>query len=211
MRQNEQAIKNIENKMSPNQIGRHDHKNENTKDLEVEDIEVNVEKINEEEGKDKDSPLKLLSLLNTPTISSSSPCQEKPASSDKTMKNDEIVVANDFNITVPSVALERRTPQAWKGISLRSSTLRVSPEDLKNQSSEIIASIHSAAYDGESEELKELLCAKQDISSISKLNGSLIPIHRAITGLSYHGEAERVEKCMEVLLKNGFNLKIYLN
>jgi hypothetical protein len=201
---NEQAIKNIENKMSPNQIGRHDPRSENTKDLKVEDIEVNVEKINEKEGKDKNTPS--LNLLNTPTTSSSSPCEEKPSSSDNSMKNDKIAVVNECNITVPPVVLESRTPQAWKGISLRSSTLRVSPEDLKNQSSEIIASIHSAAYDGESDELKELLCSKQDISSISKLNGSLIPIHRAVTGLSYHGEAERVEKCMEVLLKNGFNL-----
>ena len=73
--------------MSPNQIGRHDPRSENTKDLKVEDIEVNVEKINEKEGKDKNTPLKLLNLLNTPTTSSSSPCEEKPSSSDNSMKN----------------------------------------------------------------------------------------------------------------------------
>ena len=77
----------------------------------------------------------------------------------------------------------RNPLQAWKGISTLI-TLRVSPEDLKNQNTEIIASIHSASYDGEVKELTELLNVKQNISSVSKLNGSLIPIHRAITGLS---------------------------
>ena len=91
---------------------------------------------------------------------------------------------NTDNIILNLSPTSGRTPQAWKGISLRSSTLRVSPEDLKNQNTEIIASIHSASYDGEVKELTELLNVKQNISSVSKLNGSLIPIHRAITGLS---------------------------
>ena len=91
---------------------------------------------------------------------------------------------NIGNIILNLSPTSGRTPQAWKGISLRSSTLRVSPEDLKNQNTEIIASIHSASYDGEVNELTEVLNVKQNISSVSKLNGSLIPIHRAITGLS---------------------------
>ena len=89
---------------------------------------------------------------------------------------------NTDNIILNLSPTSGRTPQAWKGISLRSSTCEFHLK--RNQNTEIIASIHSASYDGEVKELTELLNVKQNISSVSKLNGSLIPIHRAITGLS---------------------------
>ena len=121
------------------------------------------------------------SLLRLHSVDSPKEVDEGPIT-DKPNRNLEGGNIDDIILNLSPTS--GRTPQAWKGISLRSSTMRVSPEDLKNQNTEIIASIHSASYDGEVKELTEILNVKQNISSVSKLNGSLIPIHRAITGLS---------------------------
>ena len=103
-----------------------------------------------------------------------------------------------------------RTPQAWKGISLQSSNLRLSPAvtnySQKHQEEEFIANVHSAAYDGEIEELLNIVKSTSNPCAEGPNEPNLMPIHRAITGLNYHGDFTKVQKCIEVLVKNGFNL-----
>ena len=133
-------------------------------------------------------PSSFAKLVSTPSADSTIPLEKKDRKSMKQENNS-------------------RTPQAWKGISLRSSKLHASPTSYENEEEEFIANIHSAAYDGELHELKKAVNSRPKIFSENERHApNLVPIHRAITGLNYHGDLSRVQKCVSVLLDNGFNL-----
>ena len=103
-------------------------------EMKVVDIEVKASGSNQggkphsSNNAEESSPLTLMNLVNTPETSSSSPREQLDIKANE----------NDY---CSSIHIRKSNSTSMERISLRSSTLRVSPEDLKNQSAEVIVHI----------------------------------------------------------------------